>query len=57
MAHVYVNRNENTFIDTKSYHCRNVVVTQPGKNVWEFEHPWSHKLFSCCDDAKQCKYQ
>ncbi len=35
---------------------RNVVVTQPGKSVWEFEHPWSHKLCSCFTDVKQCKY-
>ncbi|CAF4806095.1 unnamed protein product, partial [Rotaria socialis] len=33
-----------------------VVVTQPGRSVWEFEHPWSHALCSCCTDGKQCKY-
>ncbi|CAF3100359.1 unnamed protein product [Rotaria socialis] len=32
----------------------NVVVTQPGRNVWEFEHPWSTTLFSCCTNMKQC---
>ncbi|CAF4695915.1 unnamed protein product [Rotaria socialis] len=31
-----------------------VVVTQPGRSVWEFEHPWSHALCSCCTDGKQC---
>lgn len=33
---------------------RNVVVTQPGRNVWEFEHPWSNTLCSCCTNVKQC---
>lgn len=32
----------------------NVVTTQPGRNVWDFEHPWSHELCSCADDMKQC---
>ncbi|CAF3246135.1 unnamed protein product [Rotaria sp. Silwood2] len=32
----------------------NVVVTQPGRDVWEFEHPWSTKLCSCCANMKLC---
>ncbi|CAF4043835.1 unnamed protein product [Rotaria sp. Silwood2] len=32
----------------------NVVVTQPGRNVWDFEHPWSSKLCSCCTNTPQC---
>jgi len=36
---------------------RNVVVTQPGRNVWEFEHPWSTTLCSCCQNTKECNSQ
>ncbi|CAF0929629.1 unnamed protein product [Rotaria sordida] len=32
----------------------NLVVTQAGRNVWDFEHPWSSKLCSCCADTSQC---
>ncbi|CAF1593980.1 unnamed protein product [Adineta ricciae] len=34
----------------------NVVLTQPGKSVWHFEHSWSHSLYSCCTDTKECCY-
>ena len=40
----------------RCFFCRNVVVTQPGRNVWDFEHPWSTTLCSCCNDMKQCNY-
>ncbi|CAF5123907.1 unnamed protein product, partial [Rotaria sp. Silwood1] len=33
----------------------NVIVTQAGRNVWDFEYPWSNKLCSCCTDMTQCK--
>ncbi|CAF1291943.1 unnamed protein product [Rotaria sp. Silwood1] len=32
----------------------NVIVTQAGRNVWDFEYPWSNKLCSCCTDMTQC---
>ncbi|CAF1684431.1 unnamed protein product [Adineta ricciae] len=34
----------------------NVVVTQPGRSVWDYEHPWSTELCSCCSDCKQCGF-
>jgi hypothetical protein len=39
-----------------SFFFRNVVVTQPGRNVWEFEHPWSNTLCSCFNNMKQCNH-
>lgn len=33
-----------------------VVVTQPGRSVWDYEHPWSHELCSCFGDMKMCNY-
>ncbi|CAF1508663.1 unnamed protein product [Adineta steineri] len=32
----------------------NVVISQPGRTVWDFEHPWSTKLCSCCSNGKEC---
>ncbi|CAF1057266.1 unnamed protein product [Adineta steineri] len=34
----------------------NAIVAQPGRHVWRFEHLWSHPLYSCCTDLKQCCY-
>ncbi|UJR09307.1 hypothetical protein I4U23_013550 [Adineta vaga] len=32
----------------------NVVVSQPGRSVWDFEHRWSTELSSCCSNSRQC---
>ncbi|CAF3914821.1 unnamed protein product [Rotaria sordida] len=32
----------------------NIVVTEPGQDVWQFEHPWSTTLCSCCTNMKLC---
>ena len=37
----------------RSPYSRSVVSTQAGKSVWDFEHPWSHTLGSCCENTKQ----
>lgn len=42
------------FASTFGLSSRNVLVTQPGANVWAFEYPWSTDLCSCCQNTKQC---